>query len=69
MRKQEDLEEFEVREGMAMHEAEEEAQQRQRKGSPSSPEGDNTVSTLLKTAVEGSLTQTFTGETMQDKTN
>lgn len=51
--KQEDLEEFEVTEGMAMHEAEEEAQQRQ---------GESTVSTLLKTAVEGSLTQTFTGE-------
>lgn len=43
---------------MAMHEAEEEAQQR----SSSSPEGETKVSTLLKTAVEGSLTTTFTGE-------
>lgn len=57
---QEDLEEFEVREGMAMHEAEEKAQRLS--SSSSLPEGESKVSALLQTAVEGSLTTTFTGE-------
>lgn len=49
---QEDLEEFEVKEGLAMAEAEE--------AQGSGP--GSTVSSLVKSAVDGSLTQTFSGE-------
>lgn len=52
---QEDLEEFEVKEGMAMAEAEE--------AQGSGP--GSTVSSLVKSAVDGSLTQTFSGEGTQ----